>query len=68
MRADWLGDRSDPTRTLTALYNSPPGWLQRAHASLDEAVATAYGWPADLPEDEIITRLLALNQQRDAAQ
>ena len=68
VRADWLGDRSDPTRTLTALYNSPPGWLQRAHASLDEAVATAYGWPADLPEDEIITRLLALNQQRDAAQ
>jgi hypothetical protein len=68
VRADWLGDRSDPTRTLTALYNSPPGWLQRAHASLDEAVATAYGWPADLPEDEIVTRLLALNQQRDAAQ
>jgi hypothetical protein len=68
VRADWLGDRVNPAHTLTALYNDPPGWLQRAHASLDEAVATAYGWPADPPNDEIVTRLLALNQQRAAAQ
>jgi hypothetical protein len=63
-RGEWLGDRSDPDRTLTALYNARPAWLQHAHAALDEAVAAAYGWPADLPDEEIITRLLALNQER----
>ena len=64
LRADWLGDRTDPKRTLTALYNDRPEWLQQAHASLDEAVAAAYGWPGDLPDDEIVTRLLALNRDR----
>jgi hypothetical protein len=67
VRSDWLGDRSDPTRTLTALYNARFGWLLRAHAALDEAVAAAYGWPADLPDDEIVTRLLALNRERAAS-
>jgi type II restriction/modification system DNA methylase subunit YeeA len=66
LRSDWLGDRTDPTRTLTALYNARPGWLQRAHAALDEAVAAAYGWPADLSDDEAVARLLALNQERAA--
>jgi hypothetical protein len=66
LRTDWLGDRTDPSRTLTALHNARPGWLQAAHASLDEAVATAYGWPGDLTDDEIIARLLALNRQRSA--
>jgi hypothetical protein len=66
VRADWLGARTDPTHTLTALYNTRPGWLQRAHAALDEAVAAAYGWPADLPDDEAVTRLLALNRERGA--
>jgi hypothetical protein len=66
LRADWLGDRTEKTRTLTALYNARPGWLQRAHDDLDEAVADAYGWPADLPECEIVTRLLALNRERFA--
>jgi hypothetical protein len=66
VRADWLGDRADPQHTLTALYNAPPGWLQRVHAALDETVAAAYGLPGDLPDDEIVTRLLALNQQRSA--
>ena len=63
-RREWLGDQSDPKRTLTALYNARPAWLTNAHAALDEAVAAAYGWPADLPDDEVITRLLALNQVR----
>ena len=67
LRVDWLGDRADPTRTLTALYKDPPEWLQRAHAALDETVAGAYGWPAGLPEDEIVTRLLALNRERGTA-
>jgi type II restriction/modification system DNA methylase subunit YeeA len=54
-------------RTLTNLYNERPQWLQDAHRALDEAVAAAYGWPADLPDDEVLARLLALNQERAAA-
>ena len=65
-RNEWLGDRSDPQRTLTALYNARPAWLINAHAALDDVVAAAYGWPADLPDDEILSRLLALNRERTA--
>ncbi len=54
-------------RTLTNLYNQRPAWLDMAHRRLDEAVAAAYGWPADLPDDEILARLFALNQERAAA-
>jgi len=35
---------------------------------LDGAVAVAYGWPAELSDDEILKRLLTLNLQRAAAQ
>jgi len=45
-------------RTLTKLYNARPAWLAAAHATLDAAVAAAYGWPADLPEKDILARLL----------
>ena len=31
-------------RTLTNLYNERPQWLAHAHAKLDAAVASAYGW------------------------
>ena len=54
-------------RTLTNLYNLRPAWLAAAHAQLDAAVAAAYGWAdytADLPDDEILRRLLALNLER----
>ena len=51
-------------RTLTNLYNQRPQWLANAHATLDDAVAAAYGWPADLANDEILARLLALNRER----
>ena len=34
------------------------------HQQLDTAVATAYGWPAALPEAEILTRLVRLNHER----
>lgn len=51
-------------RTLTNLYNERPTWLALAHAKLDEAVAAAYGWPADLSDEEILKRLLALNLER----
>jgi type II restriction/modification system DNA methylase subunit YeeA len=58
------------TRTLTNLYNTrgtPEGtWLDNLHRTLDEAVAAAYGWPADLSDDEILGRLLALNHARAA--
>lgn len=48
-------------RTLTNLYNERPAWLANVHRDLDAAVAAAYGWPADLGDDEILRRLLALN-------
>ncbi len=38
--------------------------LKELHDNLDIAVADAYGWPADLPEEEILARLVALNAQR----
>ena len=54
-------------RTLTNLYNQRPAWLAQAHAQLDAAVAAAYGWAdytPELPDDEILRRLLALNLER----
>lgn len=54
-------------RTLTNLYNERPTWLDLAHRKLDEAVFAAYGWETSLSDDEILTRLLALNQQSAAA-
>jgi hypothetical protein len=51
-------------RTLTKLYNARPAWLADCHARLDAAVAAAYGWPADLTDDAILERLLALNLER----
>ena len=48
-------------RTLTNLYNARPQWLADAHANLDAAVAAAYGWPADIEEDDVLRELLALN-------
>jgi hypothetical protein len=53
-------------RTLTKLYNARPAWLADCHARLDAAVAAAYGWPADLTDDAILERLLALNQEPPA--
>ena len=51
-------------RTLTNLYNQRPAWLAAAHRTLDGAVAAAYGWPADLPDDDLLAQLLALNLAR----
>jgi hypothetical protein len=42
------------------------GLLRQLHEELDAAVAEAYGWPADLPEAEILERLVQLNAQRAA--
>lgn len=38
--------------------------IDEHHEALDAAVAAAYGWPADLGEEEILARLVALNRQR----
>ena len=54
-------------RTLTKLYNARLAWLDTAHKALVEAVAAAYGWAdytANMPEEEILKRLLALNLER----
>ncbi len=51
-------------RTLTNLYNARPQWLADAHRDLDAAVAAAYGWPADISEEEALGKLLALNLAR----
>lgn len=56
-------------RTLTNLYNARPAWLDNAHKELDKAVAAAYGWAdytPEMPDDEILRRLLALNLERAA--
>lgn len=51
-------------RTLTNLYNERPAWLDLAHKKLDAAVAAAYGWPAELTDEQILEKLLALNLER----
>jgi hypothetical protein len=40
--------------------------LKELHDRLDVAVAEAYGWPADLSDEEILGRLVALNKERAA--
>lgn len=73
MRTRWLNpaDADEAPlkqRTLTKLYNERPTWLVQAHAALDRAVWAAYGWdnsdPAAVSEDEVLARLLRLNQER----
>jgi hypothetical protein len=38
--------------------------LRQLHDELDAAVAGAYGWPVDLPDEETLERLVALNSER----
>lgn len=40
--------------------------IRQHHDNIDALVAEAYGWPADLPDEEILTRLVALNKERAA--
>lgn len=72
LRDAWLHETGlsaaeEKKRTLTNLYNARPAWLAEAHAALDRAVFDAYGWPADLSDDQILERLLVLNLERAAA-
>ncbi|MDC7787575.1 class I SAM-dependent DNA methyltransferase [Rhodoplanes sp. TEM] len=54
-------------RTLTNLYNERPQWLSDAHRDLDAAVAAAYGWPADISDEDALAKLLELNLSRASA-
>jgi hypothetical protein len=54
------------SRTLTNLYNERPQWLADAHRDLDAVVAAAYGWPADISEDDAMAKLLEMNLARAA--
>lgn len=65
-RQNWLGDYSDKSRTLTKLYNRMPTWLVEAHKHLDEAVCSAYHWPLDITDEEILEKLLQLNLSRSS--
>jgi hypothetical protein len=40
--------------------------LRQIHDELDAAVFAAYGWPADLTDEQILERLVALNAERAA--
>jgi hypothetical protein len=53
------GERDIHDRGLVSL-------ICQHHDAIDALVAEAYGWPADLPDEEILTRLVALNKERAA--
>jgi hypothetical protein len=40
--------------------------LRELHDKIDALVAEAYGWPHDLPDEEVLARLVALNAERAA--
>jgi len=40
--------------------------IRQYHDMIDALVAEAYGWPADLSDEEILERLVALNKERAA--
>jgi type II restriction/modification system DNA methylase subunit YeeA len=69
LRRNWLNPEGASEtelkkRTLTNLYNARPTWLENVHKRLDDAVFTAYGWPSDLTDEEVLQNLLALNLER----
>lgn len=72
LRVGWLNPSAATEaelrkRTLTGLYNRPPAWLAQAHEALDKAVCAAYGWPYRPSDEEVLSKLLALNVARTAA-
>ncbi|MBA4045928.1 MAG: SAM-dependent methyltransferase, partial [Erythrobacter sp.] len=38
--------------------------IRQHHDAIDALVAEAYGWPVDLSDEDILTRLVALNKER----
>jgi hypothetical protein len=76
LREKWLNppnasEAELKTRTLTNLYNARPTWLAAAHDALDRAVWAAYGWddldPEATSDEEILSRIWVLNQERAGA-
>ena len=72
LRSQWLNPPGQDAsvlkgRTLTNLYNEPPTWLIHLHQELDAAVLASYGWKANLTDEELLERLLQLNQTRASA-
>ena len=62
-----LPARASPLRVERDLHDAGQASILRdLHDRLDTAVAAAYGWPADLPEADILARLVALNAARRA--
>ena len=56
------GEGAQEAHTLTNLYNARPQWLVDAHTTLGHAtVAAAYGWSADISDDDALRELLVLN-------
>jgi hypothetical protein len=51
--------RTHPHCPLQPACKPEGAWLDALHRALDEAVATAYGWPATISDDDVLTRLLA---------
>ncbi|MEI7903161.1 MAG: hypothetical protein WCK89_23220, partial [bacterium] len=60
--------KKSEARTLTNLYNQRPTWLDLTHKKLDATDFDAYGWPHDLSDEEILSRLLMLNTDRAKTQ
>ena len=48
-------------RTVTDVYGARPQWLADAQAALDAAAAAAYGWEANVAEEDALGALLGLN-------
>ena len=55
-----------PDSSLADLYDSltMPAELLKAHRTNDEAVLTAYGFPKDISEEDIVARLMFLYNQK----
>ena len=51
----------DTTRDYPKHQNARPQWLDDAHVALDATVAAAYGWSADITDDEALRELLMMN-------
>ncbi len=71
LRRNWLNPEGASEaelkkKTLTNLYNARPTWLANAHAALDRAVFSAYGWPEGIDDEAILKNLLALNMERSS--
>ena len=46
------------------MHNQHPTWLDLAHRKLDQAVFAAYGWDAEMSDEQLLAKPLELNLQR----